>query len=150
MNANTPRDTTKKLIGAVSDGTTVTYAEFRKKVGNQTADLLSWANPQTITRNGNHVILDSAGKATMTSPSGVEVTIAQRVEFDIDPNSKELSISNVQGITVKLSAIAMDLSEAKLTPVANGDTTVSGKLKAARWLPRVPFSITIAPDGSVR
>lgn len=139
---------TKTLLGAVPDGSTVPYADFKKQVG-PLADLLGFASPQSITRKGNHFILDNAGPATMTEPQA-EVTLQKRVEFDVDPNSTDVSIKNVKGVTVKLSVITMDLKEAKLVVDANGDTTVSGKLSASSWLPNVPFALTFGPDGKLK
>ena len=85
----------------------------------------------------------------MTEPQA-EVTLQKRVEFDVDPNSTDVSIKNVKGVTVKLSVITMDLKEAKLVVDANGDTTVSGKLSASSWLPNVPFALTFGPDGKLK
>lgn len=143
--------TTKTLLDAVPDGSTTSYAEFRKTVGSQLADLLNFANPKSITRSGNHIVLDCAGPgpATMTAPQG-EVSLQKRVEFDIDPTSTDVSVKNMKGVTIKLAVIAMELTEAKLLVDANGDTKISGKLSASSWLPSVPFTLTFGPDGQLK
>ena len=145
----TSQTLTQTLLAAVPDGSTVKYADFQKAVGPDHADILNFCNPQTITRNGNHLIMDCAAAAT-TSNQAVEVTIAKRVELDIDPQSAALSAKNITGVSVKVSVVAMDLKEATLDRDANGDTKVTCKLLASKWLPYVPYSLTIAPDGTVK
>lgn len=139
---------TKTLLGAVPDGTTTSFADFKKKVPAGIADLLNFANPQSITRKGNHFILDGAG-GTMTAPQG-EVTLQKRVEFDVDPKSADVSVKNMKGVNIKLSVLPLELKEAKLVVDPNGDTKITGKVSASSYLPNVPFTLTFGPDGQLK
>src|SRR5262249_21520065 len=75
-----------KIQKAVPDGSTVKYSDFQKQVGTDITDLLPGATPDTITRQGNHIIIDSSSDTTQQLGSA-ELKLAKRVEFDLsNPN----------------------------------------------------------------
>jgi len=141
---------TQLLLLAVPDNTTVSYAAFQKSVGAPLANLLDVANPQSLSRKGNHVVLNCAAVVS-NSAHGVTVNAQKIIEFDLDVNAPAgLSISKITGVSMKQSLLSGDLKEFTLVPDASGDSTLTGKLQVSRWLPFVTFTRTIGADGTVK
>lgn len=141
-------DTYDKIVNALPNGTPVKYDDFRKKVGTDVTDLLPWATPDTITRNGNHIVLDSPAAGTQQLGNGVELKTDRKVEFDLSRANGSFTLTGVKGVKVSISgAAALDLKELTLTQDGNGNIVVSGKLLVSRFLPYLPFKVTLGPDG---
>ncbi len=135
-----------KATKAVPDGQSISFADFRKKAGDKIANLLAFASPTKISRKGNHITLDCANGASI-SHGGKTLTCGSKVEFDLVPNGTVLELANVKGVTITVGSVPMDLKEANIQPDANGNTQVDGSLEVSRWLPNIPFSVTLGPDG---
>ncbi len=135
-----------KATKAVPDGKSISFADFRKNAGDKIANLLAFASPTKISRKGNHITLDCANGASI-SHGGKTLTCGSKVEFDLVPNGNVLELTNVKGVTITVSSVPMDLKEANIQPDANGNTQVDGSLEVSRWLPNIPFSVTLGPDG---
>ncbi len=135
-----------KATKAVPDGKTVTFADFRKNAGDKIANLLAFASPTSISRKGDHITLDCANGASI-SHGGKTLTCGSKVEFDLVPNGSVLELTNVKGVTITVSSVTADLKDATIQPDANGNTQVDGSLEISRWLPNIPFSVTLGPDG---
>ncbi len=141
-------DTYDRIVKALPDGTPVKYDDFRKKVGTDVTDLLPWATPDTITRHGNHIVLDSPSAGTQQLGNGVELKTDKKVEFDVNKANGLLTLTGIKGIKVSISgAAALDLRELTLARDGNGNIVVSGKLLLSRFLPYLPFKVTLGPDG---
>jgi len=140
-----------KIQQALPDGVPVKYSDFQKQVGTEITDLLPGANPDTITRQGKHITIDSASE-TAQQMGSAELKLATRVEFDLANPSGALELTNVKGIKVSLTSgtPAFDLKQVKIARDGSGDTTISGKVQISRFLPYVPFKFTIGPDGQVK
>lgn len=147
MAANQTDRTGDMIVNAVPDGGSVSYDEFRKKVGDEVADLLSWANPKRITRDGNHFILESDGGSTRRGSA--TINIKKKVEFDLDRSSSELSARNIKGVSVDIPGyiFSLDLKEADIAHDVNGNTRIQTRLLVSRFLPYVKYDVTLGPDG---
>jgi hypothetical protein len=139
-----------KIVDALPDGVPVKYDDFKSKVGTDLVSLLPGANPDTITRNGNHITIDSSKESTQALGSA-ELKLAKRVEFDLTSAGGALSLTNVKGIKVSVSsgAPAFELHQVNISRDGSGNTTISGKLNVSRFLPYLPFKFTIGPDGQL-
>ncbi len=141
-------DTYDRIIKALPNGTPMKYDDFQRKVGTDITDLLPWATPDTITRNGNHIVLDSAASGTQQLGNGVELKTDKRVEFDLSRANGSFTLTGIKGIKVSIGgAAALDLKELTLTKDSSGNIVVSGKLLVSRYLPYLPFKVTLGPDG---
>lgn len=141
-------DSGAHFLDMIPDGGTMTYDEFKKTAGSDIAKLLSWASPQTVTRKGKHLIIDSASAASITT-GGVTINIDSRVEFDVDTSGPGLVAKKIKGVTVKKGIIGpLPIRDATMTvDPATGNISIKGNLELSRWLPYIPFEVNLGPDG---
>lgn len=138
-----------KVVNALPDRTPVKYDDFKKQVGTDITSLFPGTNPDTITRNGQHITLDNPAASSQTLGSA-ELKLAKRVEFDLSNGGGDLQLTNIKGVKVSVSgAPALDLNSVNISRDGNGNTTISGKVLVSRFLPYLPFKFTLGPDGQL-
>lgn len=139
-----------KIVAAVPDGATVKYADFQKQVGTDITSLLPGASPDSITRNGKRITIDSPSPTSQSLGSG-ELKLATRVEFDLASPNGALELSKIKGVQVSITsgAPALDLKQVTIVKDAGGNTTISGKMLVSRFLPYLPFKFTFDPSGQL-
>ncbi|MDZ4837850.1 MAG: hypothetical protein SGJ27_29045 [Candidatus Melainabacteria bacterium] len=129
------------LQAVVPDGQELTFDEFQKRAG-KVAQLLSPLKPTHIKRTGNRFILTTT--PTTIQKQGVTVYIAARVSCEATKSGNVITLKNIDGVEVNVGIGGkLKLKEAVITPGANDKATVDGKLEVSRWLPDMPFSITV-------
>lgn len=131
---------TNNLEAIVPDGKELTFDELQKRSG-EVAQLLSPLKPTHIKRSGKRFTLTTT--ATTISKSGVSVYVSASVSCEATKAGNVITLKNIDGVQVDLGLGKMKLKEAVITPGANDTATVDGKLEVSRWLPYVPFSITV-------
>jgi|SRR5579883_727654 len=135
------------LSTAVPDGQEITIDEFRQRAGDDVANMLAPLNPTKIRRDGTRFTL-STTPATINN-QGVTVYVAAQVACEVSKNGNTIALRNIDGVDVKLGALGtrFKLREAVITANPGGKTAqVDGKLEVSRWLPYVPFSLTVDLD----
>ncbi|MBX9690804.1 MAG: hypothetical protein K2Z81_00360 [Cyanobacteria bacterium] len=138
-----PQDT--DLDTVVPDGVKLTYDEFKKKAGDDVANLLSPLGPKTITRNGQKYTLECAGKTIQTS--GVTVYVDTTVSCDASNSGKVVTLKNIKGISVKVDYLGkLQVKEAVITPTGGNKARVDVKVEVSRWLPWVSYSYEVDLD----
>ncbi len=135
-----------EFLDLIPDGSSMSYDDFKKKAGTDIGKLLSWASPKTITRKGSHIIIESTGAASTTTGS-TTISVADKVEFDVETTTTGLAVKNIKGVTVDAGAGAMPLRKATLSVDANGNTTVKASLELFWWAPYITHTTTLGPDG---
>lgn len=112
----------------------------------------------TITKQGNHFKmtrnsdasfeLDHKVDGTMGRVTADSVRVGRNVEFDIQPNGREVKLANLQGVSVDAtgdfvvakSKYNAKVKEVSLTRGANGETVVNAKVENPSKLSRLAGS----------
>lgn len=145
---NMPKSLKDEALDAVPDGTTVAYSDLVKNADPGVVQALAWANPQSVSRNGNHFVI-TCGSASSMSQGGITINIGQKIEFDLDPTSPDLAVTNLTGVTASKGSVGpYSIRSATIAVDSSGNTTVSGKLEVSRWLPKLPFTVKFDKDGN--
>ncbi len=133
------------LDTVVPDGVKLTFDEFKKKAGDDVANLLVPLGPKSILRNGQKFTLESDGKTIQTS--GVTVYIDKTVSCEASNSGNVVTLKNIKGLSVKIDYLGkLQVKEAVITPVGGNKARVDAKVEASRWLPWVPVSYTVDLD----
>lgn len=143
--ALSPEETLDKIRDALPDGQTLSFDEFKKKVGDNAARAVSWAKPKALIRNKDHYVVECEPGSSFTS-SGVTVRLQSPVSFDMVASGNSLLVTGISGVKVSLG-LGIDLAKVKqvtLTYNADGTLTVSGKAEISVFLPDVPFSFNLS------
>ncbi len=136
----------EKLLEVVPDGGTITYDDLLKKVGPEVSQLFSWAKPKTISRNGNHFILECEPGASVAA-GGITLKLANKVEADLTVYSDGIGLTGVKGANVSWGGFnLLKVREVRIQRDGTDKVKVSGKAEVSRFLPYVPFNVTLSAD----
>lgn len=139
-NSGNPQPT-PDLNAIVPDGQELTFDELQKRAPD-VAQLLSPLQPTHIKRSGNRFTLTTT-PATIAK-QGVTVYVSGKVSCEATKSGNVITLKNIDGVEVNVGLGGkLKLREAVITPGANDTAQVDGKLEVGRWLPYVPFSITV-------
>ncbi len=128
------------LDAIVPDGKELTFKEFEQKAAN-VAQLLSPLNPTHIKRDGTKFTL-TCTPATITR-QGATLYVSSTVTCEATKNGNVISLKKIDGVQVDVGLGKMKLREASINPSGTNSAKVDGKLEVSRWLPYVPFSVTV-------
>ncbi len=132
---------TPDLDTIVPDGKELTFDELQKRAPD-VAQLLSPLKPTHIKRSGNRFTLTTT-PATIAK-QGVTVYVSSKVSCEATKAGNVITMKNIDGVEVNVGLGGkLKLREAVITPGANDTAQVDGKLEVSRWLPYVPFSVTV-------
>lgn len=144
--AKTEKSPGEQLLEVVPDGGSITYDELTKKVGPEVQQLFAWAKPKTISRNGNHFILECDPGASVAA-GGITLKLAQKVEADLTVYPDGVGLTGVKGANVSWGGFnLLKVREVRIERDGNDKVKVSGKAEISRFLPYVPFSVTLSAD----
>ena len=128
------------LTAVVPEGKEMTFDEFQKAAPH-VAPLLSPLKPTHIKRTGSRFTLTTT--PTTITRQGVTVYVSGTVSCEATKSGTVISLKNIDGVEVDAGVGKMKLKEAVITPGTNDKAKVDGKLEVSRWLPNIPFSITV-------
>jgi len=129
------------LFAVIPDGTSLTFDEFRKRVGNDFASKFDKLKPNSVTRAGNHFVLSTDG--TAHSKYGLTVYVAQSVTFTAVKDGEVLTATNIDGIDVQVGPKRLRLRQVVITPLPGNQARIEGKLEISASLPYLPISVTV-------
>lgn len=135
----------ENLEKIVPEGKELTFDEFQKRAGKDVAQLLTPLKPTHIKRSGNRFTLTCA--PTTISRQGVTVYVSSTVSCQASKAGNVITLKNISGVQVNVGVGGkLNLKEAVITPGANNSARIDGKLDVSRWLPYIPFSVTVDLD----
>lgn len=136
----------QRILDAIPDGGTIDYDELIKKAGSEADQILGWAKPKKISRNGNTITVECEPGAQVGQGS-VTVDLDQKVEFEFSHSGETVTLTRVRGVKVSTAGLSLlRVESATITRNADGTVTVSAKAEVSRWLPYIPISVTIDPN----
>lgn len=136
----------EQLLEVVPDGGSISYDELTKKVGPEVSQMFSWAKPKSISRKGNHFIVECEPGASVDA-GGVTLKLAEKVEADLTVYPDGIGLSNVKGANVSWAGFnLLKVREVRIQRDGTDKVKVSGKADISRFLPSVPFSVTLSAD----
>jgi hypothetical protein len=143
-NSGNPVPDTDNLQTIITDGTEMTFDEFKKKAP-AVAQLLTPLQPTRIRRDGNRFTLTTT-PATIAK-QGVTVYVSGKVSCEATKSGNVITLKKIEGVEVSIGVGGkLKLRESVITPGGNNTATVDGKLEVSRWLPYIPFSVTVDTD----
>jgi hypothetical protein len=147
--APAPTSTTQQaqaILNAIPDNGSITYAQFEQKVPD--AKFISFANPQSLSRVGQHVWVTNSAPGTLTLSSATIKTDTS-VQFDVGFSSTAVVFNNVLGVHVSQGLVGGDLKNLSVSPLANGHYVIDGTVHVGFIFGDVNFSKEIDQNGNV-
>lgn len=143
-NAVNAKSVVDEVYNAVPDGGTVSYNDFAKKVRQEVADFAKLARVTSLSRKGDHFVLD-CNPGTAYSTQGISIVVKKQLEFDVKAGKNSAEFSGVSGISAELpqGLGSARVTDAKVELDANGSITVSGNVRIDAWSLTLPFNFTI-------
>ncbi|MBY0359704.1 MAG: hypothetical protein K2W82_17005 [Candidatus Obscuribacterales bacterium] len=134
----------ERFLDAVPDGGSISFEDFSKKAGDDVAGLLRLMKPTKISRKGGHVVLECQPGPSVTD-GGITVNLGKTVECDLTAGPDSIKMESITGVTVQMPAGlgTPTLESATMTRNADQSVKISGVLRKLRFIPRLPFNITL-------
>jgi hypothetical protein len=144
-----PASTTQQaqdILNAIPDNGSITYAQFEQKVPD--AKFIAFANPQSLSRVGQHVSIANSAAGTLTLSSAT-IKTDTNVQFDVGFTTTAVTFSNVVGVHVSQGLVGGDLINVSVTPLVNGHFVIDGTVHVGFIFGNVNFSKEIDQNGNV-
>lgn len=142
--ASTAKTVGERFLEAVPDGGSISFEDFSKKAGDDVAGLLRLMKPTKISRKGGHIVLECQPGPSVTE-GGITVNLGKIVECDMTAGPDSIKLESITGITVQMPAGLGTpiLDSATMTRNQDKSVKISGVLRKLRFIPRLPFNITL-------
>ncbi len=139
-----------EVVKLLPDGSKIVAADFAQTFGVDTLQLLQWLQVSEIRRSGNRVTAERTHQSTQ-SIYNVLLILDKTVAFDVVQGTMSVELKNVQGVQVDPGKGfgVLDLKEASVSKDANGVSVIAVKLEIASFLPYLPITVRLAPDGQL-
>jgi hypothetical protein len=136
----------QEILNAIPDNGSITYAQFQQKVPD--AKFISFANPQSLSRVGQHVSETNSAAGSLSLQSAT-IKTDTNVQFDVGFTSTSIVFSNVSGVHVSQGLVGGDLTNLSVSPLANGHYVINGTIHVGFIFGNVSFSKEIDQNGNV-
>ncbi|MBI4532349.1 MAG: hypothetical protein HY711_00255 [Candidatus Melainabacteria bacterium] len=139
-----------EVVKLLPDGSKIVAADFAQTFGVDTLQLLQWLQVSEIRRSGNRVTAERTHQSTQ-SIYNVQLILDKTVAFDVVQGTMSVELKDVEGVQVDpgKGLGVLDLKEASVSKDSNGVSVIAVKLEIASFLPYLPITVRLAPDGQL-